>query len=182
MPSSPSYKTRKDGIVVPARSKANIAENAMVLRRVLGLESLQRFPVVEVYEGLDLIIPGARFEVREEWESGEDHGRTYSDRNLIFIREDVYIRACNDEARDRFTMCHELGHLLMHRNVALSRIDPRNPPKIFRNSEWQADTFASHLMMPAHLLRQHSTVNSVMASFGVSQEAAWARRDELKNA
>lgn len=182
MASSPTYPTRKDGIVVPARSKANIAENALVLRKVLGLEHQPRFPVVEVYEVLDLIIPGAAFEVREERELGDDHGRTYPDRNLILIREDVYIRASKGEPRDRFTMCHELGHLMMHRNVALSRIDPKNPPKIFRNSEWQADTFASHLMMPVHLVSQHKTLSGLINTFGVSQEAAWARRSELKNA
>lgn len=181
MASSPTYTTRKDGIVVPARSKANIAENALLVRKFLGLEKHSRFPIVEVYEALELLHPGTSFEVWEPHELGEDHGRTYPDRNLIIIREDVYERACSGEPRDRFTMCHELGHLMMHRNVSLSRIDPRNPPKIYRNSEWQADTFASHLLMPSHLLNQHRSVDSVIRTFGVSFEAAVARRGELKN-
>lgn len=178
----PQYKTRTDGIVVPARSKDNIAQNADVMRRFLQLDHRAYFPVVDVYEALDLMYEGAWFEVREMHEMGDDHGRTYPDKNVIYIREDVYERACEGAPRDRFTMCHELGHLMMHRGVALSRIDPKNPPKIFRNSEWQADTFASYLMMPQNLLSAYSSPVSVAADFGVSIEAARARSAEMKNA
>jgi len=176
------YKTRTDGIVVPARSKENIAGHAGLMRQFLQLENRSYFPVVDVYEALDLMYEGARFEVREFHEMGDDHGRTYPDRNVIYIREDVYDRAAAGEARDRFTMCHELGHLMMHRGVALSRIDPRQPPKIYRNSEWQADTFASYLLMPRSLVANCSSLSSVAADFGVSHEAASVRRGELKNA
>jgi len=180
MPQVQNFKTRTDGIVVPARKKADIASNADLLRKVLGLEDRPYFPVVEVYEALDLLYPEARFEVWEMREMGPDHGRTYPDQNLILIREDVYERAADGEGRDRFTMCHELGHLMMHRGVALSRIDPRSPPPIYRNSEWQADTFASHLMMPTRLLTQSSSVKEAMSMFGVSFEAAWARKEGMK--
>jgi Zn-dependent peptidase ImmA (M78 family) len=159
----------------------NIAENAGVMRKFLRLENTPYFPVVHVYEALDLLYEGARFEVLEMHEMGGDHGRTYPDQNLIYIRADVYERACAGEGRDRFTMCHELGHLMMHRGVALSRIDPDNPPKIFRNSEWQADTFASFLMMPADLLA-NSSMHAAPTDFGVSFEAASARRADMKKA
>jgi hypothetical protein len=182
MPQAQNFKTRTDGIVVPARKKADIAANAELLRKFLDLEDRSYFPVVEVYEALDLLYPDAYFEVREEHEMGPDHGRTYPDRNVIHIRLDVYERAARGEGRDRFTMCHELGHLMMHRGVALSRIDPRSPPKIYMNSEWQADTFASYLMMPTALLAKSSGVNKAMAEFGVSFEAAWARREGMKKA
>lgn len=182
MPQVQNFRTRTDGIVVPARKKTDIAANADLLRSVLGLEHRPYFPVVEVYEALDLLYPDARFEVWEMHEMGADHGRTYPDRNLILIREDVYERAARGEGRDRFTMCHELGHLMMHRGVALSRIDPRNPPPIYRNSEWQADTFASYLMMPTTLLAKSNSTGQTMSEFGVSFEAAWARRDGMKKA
>lgn len=169
------YTTRIDGIVVPARSTADIASMANLLRKHFGLDQKAFFPVMEVYEALDLLYEDARFECLEVREMGEDHGRTYPDRNLIHLREDVYERADEDFPRDRFTMCHELGHLMLHRKVALSRIDPAKPPKIFRNSEWQADTFASHLLMPEDLLVRHRTIPSVMHEFGVSSQAVAAR-------
>ena len=179
---APPYRTRTDGIVVPARSKENIATNAAVLRRILKLTGKPYFPVVDVYEFLGLIFDGASFEVREVHEMGEDHGRTFPDKKVIYIREDIYERACEGQARDRFTMCHELGHLMMHRGVALSRIDPLKPPKIYRNSEWQADTFASHLLLPNDLLGSYQSIMDVMNDFGVSLEAAQARLADMKNA
>jgi hypothetical protein len=174
MPGS-KYTTRIDGIVVPARSKADIAGVANLVRKLFGVDQRAFFPVMEVYELLDLLYEDASFEPLGMHEMGEDHGRTYPDRNLIHLREDVYERAGDDHPRDRFTMCHELGHLMLHRNVALSRIDPFKPPKIFRNSEWQADTFASHLLMPQDLLDRYRSVESVMEAFGVSSQAAAAR-------
>jgi hypothetical protein len=179
---APPYKTRIDGIVVPARSRDNIASNAALLRQILNLTNKPYFPVVDVYEFLDLLFDGASFEVREVREMGEDHGRTFPDKKVIYIREDIYERAYQGQARDRFTMCHELGHLMMHRGVALSRIDPLKPPKIYCNSEWQADTFASHLLLPRNLLINYNSVLDVMTAFGVSFEAAQARLADMKNA
>lgn len=47
---------------------------------------------------------------------GAKHGETIPSENRIRIREDVYERACNGYGRDRLTMAHELGHLLLHRD------------------------------------------------------------------
>lgn len=174
------FPTRTEGIVVPARSKADIAGLAGALRRVFRLSEEPYFPVVEIYDYLDLIIEGASYEILTAEEMGDDHGRTYPEKNLIHIREDVFDGAYDKKPRDRFTLCHELGHLLMHRGVALSRVNPMAPPKIYRNSEWQADTFASHLMMPKALLAKYSDVGAVTADFCVSYEAANARREDME--
>lgn len=175
-----STNNRKDGIIVPARSSKSIEDLANSLRKALDLESVKRFPVMELYELLHQIYPGSDFEVKFEDEMGEDHGRTFTDKNLIWIREDVYERAGNNEARDRFTMCHELGHLVMHKNIALSRIDPKFPPKTYCNSEWQADKFASYLLMPSNLLMNYGDIQEAMAVFGTSYSAVKARLKDMK--
>lgn len=177
---APQYSTRTDGIVVPARSIDSIAASAAVLRKHLCLEGKEYFPVVEVYEVLHMLYENGRFEVWETSEMGQDEGRTYPHDNLILLREDVYEGACDGVPRDRFTMCHELGHLMMHREMALSRIDPQKPPIIYCNSEWQADTFASHLMMPQALLANYSSVAETVKAFGVSAQAAQVRLRKKK--
>lgn len=176
----PARKTRLEGTVVPPRSKDNIVGNAMAIRQFLKLDAIPYFPVAKIYELLSLMFENASFEVLEDDELGDDHGRTYPDRHLIQLPNSVYERACDGEGRDRFTMCHELGHLMMHRGIAFSRIDPFRPPKIYCNSEWQADTFASHLMMPSKFVAQCVSVDQLVDTFGVSLEAALARRGELK--
>jgi len=177
---SPVTRTRTEGTAVPPRSKKDIVANAHAIRQFLKLEDQDFFPVSKVYEMLGMMFEGADFEVLEEHELGDDHGRTYPDQLLIVIRNDVYKRACSGEGRDRFTMCHELGHLVMHRGIALSRINPASPPKIYCNSEWQADMFASYLMMPPDLICRYESIAEIVSNFGVSFEAAFARRDELK--
>jgi|ERR1039457_478852 Zn-dependent peptidase ImmA (M78 family) len=174
------YTTRTDGTVVPAQSAENIALIANAVRKYLGITDTAFFPVVKVYELLGHLIDGADFEIHTKEEMGEDHGRTYPDKKVILIREDVYEGADKGMPRDRFTMCHELGHLVMHQGLALSRIDPKNPPKIYRNSEWQADKFASFLLMPKYLLEKCDSIYHVVEIFGVSYEAAEARRGEIQ--
>ena len=171
---------RKEGVVVPPMSEGAIAAAAQALRRVLDLERVRRLPIVTVYEMLWLFDDEARFEVVEDALLGGDDARTYPDRSLILLRESVYDGAARGESRARFTMSHELGHLGLHRGVSFARINPAAPPKIFQNSEWQADVFASHLMMPAALLRGYDSVDAVMADFGVSRSAAMTRLIKMK--
>lgn len=168
-------KTRIEGSVVSPRSIKAIAREASLVRGLFGLENKKFFPIVKIYEMLYLLLPNADFDVWEEDEMGDDHGKTFPNKNLICLRNDVYVGADNGEARDRFTMCHELGHLIMHREIAFSRIDPSSPPKIYQNSEWQADVFASHLLMPGNLLCNYSDISKVMTDFGVSFDAAKVR-------
>lgn len=171
------HPNRLEGIIVPPLSKIKIAELTDSIRT--GLEIDQPYlPIMEIYEVLDVFLDGARFEVLFKDQMGADHGRTLPDERVIYIREDVYEGAYHGQARDRFTLCHELGHLLMHRGIALSRIDPLNPPPIYKNSEWQADVFASQLLMPRALLKQYSDAAAVVKDFGVSYEAAWVREEE----
>lgn len=173
--------SRNSGVLVPPMTKQSIADIASTIRQGLGLTQ-PYFPVVYIYELLHLIVEDAYFEVRAIHEMGDDHGRTYPDRSVIWIREDVYEAASNGRPRDRFTMCHELGHLVLHKGVSFSRIDPSNPPKIYMNSEWQADIFASHLLMPEELIADDATAYNLMTNFGVSYEAANARLAPKKKA
>lgn len=169
---------RLDGIIVPPLSKLKIHSITDAIREFLKIDT-PYFPIVEIYEFLHVF--GARFEVLFEHQMGGDHGRTNPDEKVIYIREDVYDGAHQNKPRDRFTLCHELGHLVLHRDIpiALSRIDPLNPPAIYRNSEWQADMFASCLMMPTNLLKTYSSLGDVTTDFGVSYSAASAREHEL---
>jgi hypothetical protein len=171
---------RKEGVIVPPMSEDAIAGAARVLRRVLGLEQVRRLPIEMVYEMLWLFDDDARFEVVEDSLLGSDEARTYPDRSLILLRESVYDGAAHGECRSRFTMCHELGHLGLHRGVSFARIDPAAPPKIYENSEWQADVFASHLLMPTHLIQGYTCVEAVMGDFGVSRAAAITRLTKMR--
>lgn len=79
-----------------------------------------RFPIVQFIEW---ILPelGLDFEIVPVEELGNAYGVTHTQKGIMTIREDVYDRAVDGNARDRFTLCHELGHFycILLRGLAL---------------------------------------------------------------
>lgn len=169
-------KTRKDfGVVVPPRSTADIESVALSLRDALNLSQTAFFPVVELYDMLHLLISGASYSIGTKSDMRDNHGLTLTKSKEIIIREDVFEKACDGDGFGRFTMCHELGHLMLHSGgVALQRAQA-NPP-LYMSSEWQSDRFASALLMPYNLITNaNGGVHEVMERFGVSYTAANVR-------
>ncbi len=171
--------TRKDfGAVVPPRSAADIESVANGLRRALQLESVPFFPIVALYDLLHELVPGASYEVLEKHEMGNNHGLTLMRNKLIRIREDVFDSACRGDGFGRFTMCHELGHLLLHQGgVTLQRANAK--PPIYMSSEWQGDRFAGALLMPKNLVSPEAEPHELIDEFGVSYSAANVRLQQL---
>lgn len=168
---------RRTGLMVPPLSTQKIHEIAGEVRSVFTdpQEAQPYVPIDRVYEVLPELMEGFVFEVASQEDLGEDHGRTYPDKRLVQIREDIYDGACQGNGRDRFTMAHELGHLFLHRNVQFARSKPGVEFPVYRNSEWQADTFASGFLIDASLLRLCSSTKEVANLFGVSMSAARCR-------
>lgn len=166
----------QQGFIVPPRRKVQIYDVAGQVRRVLA-------PVTSISGHIDLsaalewmreLLPGFEFEPMGMHEMGGDHGRTWPDKLLIHIREDVYDGMCRGVGRDRFTVAHEFGHLFMHEGVSFARAWDHTV-KRYCNSEWQANTFASALLIDEEHLRQCRTLVEVMHRFGVSEDAARVR-------
>lgn len=117
----------------------------------------------------------------------------------IKLRPDVWERAEAGEGRYRFTAAHELGHAVLHHRelstvsgiafrdavcTAGEKLQPGVP--IYQSPEWQANTFASALLMPRaavvrYIRRAGSrvSVEDLAATFKVSQQAARIRFEKL---
>ena len=108
---------------------------------------------------------------------GSKHGETFPSKNLIRIREDIYLRACNGEGRDRLTIAHEIGHLFLHDNdsIALCRLEPGESIKPYEDPEWQADCFGGELLASSYLIKNLS-VETIMNSCGVTKNAATVQK------
>lgn len=172
-------KQRKDyGVVVPPRSAKDIEAIANGVRTAVGLQFQPFFPIVAIYDLIHELIPGASYDVRTTDEMEDNHGLTRLKKKEIQIREDVFKAACLGDGFGRFTLCHELGHLLLHRGgVALQRA--RADPPLYMSSEWQSDRFAGSLLMPTSLIPETSTVELLMEMFGVSRSAAQVRLSQI---
>lgn len=117
-------------------------------------------------------------------------GELNSEQHLISVSE-----AIRHDGRRRFTVAHEVGHLVLHLPLLLAR---RSQPTLFEveqlpygdsRMEWQADAFAAAILMPTAAI-----VNMVGAlsraggwigpdllvdTFGVSRQAAEVRLKSL---
>lgn len=131
------------------------------------------FPIVEFLEFLmPRVWEDFTFAVQPESLLGDNHGITFPDERTMIIREDIYERAVAGLARDRFTLAHELGHLLLHTGVRFARhVDPQTV-KAFRSSEWQANCFAGELLVPSWFSHNYKSVEDTAQLCNVSQEAA----------
>ena len=155
-------------------SRENIRRFIRGLKRKVGLEYELYFPILPFVENvLPLLIPDFQFEVVPENEMGGKHGETYPSKNIMRIREDVYLRAAAGEGRDRLTIAHEVGHLFMHEDdsIALCRLAPYEQLKPFEDPEWQADCFGGELLM-YHPLIKCLTPAEIAEKCGVTPRAA----------
>lgn len=163
-------------VAVSPLSKKLIRERAYNLRMVLGLSQQLYLPIDRILEVLSCPFgdedPLLNLEILPDYEMCPEYAAAYSPhKNLLQIRESVYIGGCEGNARDRFTMAHELGHYCLHRSqdYQLARSNAYVPS--YRDPEWQANTFASELLMPNHLI-QGMQVEDVMRMCGTSRQAA----------
>ena len=117
-------------------------------------------------------------------EMGNDLARAYIADRTIEVRSDVYDHAHDGQPFARFTLAHELGHLVLHSDIRLARRDAPYAVDRFRDPEWQADCFAGELLMPLFIYQEMKNPEDAANAFGVSSSAvkaqlrAW-RRERL---
>ena len=111
------------------------------------------------------------------------------EKRVIYITESAFEGVMRNEERARFTIFHELGHLLLAHSRSFHRDSIFDFP-IWENSEWQADQFAAEILMPLEIIRAKNltVAGELRKEFGVSYSAASVRlaklrgRREIKNA
>ncbi len=129
-------------------------------------------------------------EIAERWNASVEFARLREDLSGFIIKEPgqdprIYINADHTTARQRFTLAHEIGHLIERESVAgdnnYSFVDYRSSEG-YDLHEFFADEFAGELLMPAGLLirtvRQHGEYKAAV-DFGVSVPAVKRRLARL---
>lgn len=105
----------------------------------------------------------------------------------------ITVNKTHGEQRRRFTIAHEIGHFLLHKDLIGDGVDDNKAfrstamgnfhnTKIGPREEAEANNFAAQLLMPKYLLEQEiengSSFYDLCRDFGVSQSAMEYR---LKN-
>lgn len=148
-----------NGIKVKPISRNDIKRLVRKVRKKAEAENLWEFPVIVFLElVLPIIFPKFHYEIIPNDELSGKYAETFPEEYFIRIREDVYLDANNGNGRARFTIAHEIGHLILHRFciLGLARNDGEVPMKCYENSEWQADAFAGELLALSYLIKGHT--------------------------
>lgn len=171
-------------------------------------------PIAELLAGFDDIGPDLGIQQRVEFERHptaangavdlEGWAKCLDDDIIeISIRADVFDRARDGHGRSRFVVAHEVAHAALHARLMAER--PGEPlfrdavctaterlapgARIYESPEWQANTFASALLMPTDavkaFIRAHAQrdadcgVGEIAEHFRVSRQAAEIRMRKL---
>lgn len=153
-----------------ALSRVKIRNLTREIREMFGLQEVYYFPIVHYIEWV-LGNPDNDFsyDIVPIDEMKDTYGTTNTESNIMKIRQDVYEGAIAGNPRDRFTLCHELGHFLLHRPQFIS-FARGSVPK-YCQPEWQANTFAAELMAPYDLTKDMSP-EEISKKCGMSMAAA----------
>jgi Zn-dependent peptidase ImmA (M78 family) len=121
---------------------------------------------------------GGRIRYQELREWADDTGSIFVHGEQDF---DICLPYYTSPLRDRFTLCHELGHYFLHSEQGEIPIiaTRRGSTRI----EWESNWFAAALLMPRdefkNVLANTDDLSRIAAHFGVSQDAARVRREAI---
>lgn len=166
------------GFKVPPRSTVEIRRVAAKLREVIDAESITTGKILE------MLLEQGQLDV-----VSDDDQRFPRGVEAVYIPEDKCIRlrdrdyegcVLGTNPRSLFTFWHEFGHMILGHERSFSRDESENH-KVYEDSEWQANTFASEFLMPYSTIVKEDLrlPEEVARRFGVSYTAAAIRLQKL---
>lgn len=174
------------GYKMKPRSRDVIRRYAHRLRQLLSIDSA-KVDVIKVIEQLwyeDII----SLEIVDDYTLDEHYGETIhllvngDPIPHIKLENRVFEGAADDNPRDRFTVAHEIGHAILHKeSVTLARsISHRSKNLHFYDSEWQASAFAAEFLADIRHIRRDDEVFDIEGRFGISAQSARILVDTLR--
>lgn len=167
---------------VPPLPAWQIEEQANRCRALFLTREQIWFPIVEVLEfALPRIITDFNLEIHSAEELAIE-GMLLPRSSTIIVHEDLYDEACAGWGRARFTLCHELGHFVLHRALkATLDTQKRRGHRLYEDSEWQADRFAAALLAARAHGEYFDSISELVKKCGISRKAAEVRWSQLND-
>lgn len=170
------------------RSREDVEAVTEALARRHGISG----PVIKVVEVLRAemrsslsLLSGWDLVERPIAEMPRDEGRADFAQKVLEFREGVLENAERGVHRDRMSVAHEMGHVLLdhkHGGV-MHRVQQGNKKLGFgrqeESAEWQARYFAAAFLMPRDIVRKCSNATEVSLQCRVSLQAAHIRFEEI---
>lgn len=167
-----SFKPR--GFRVKGMSIKQVRSKAQRLRAFFERDNEPYINVVQLLDNLSAN-GFVDFDVIDdsEWSRDDELAFFVPAENMIYIRQSTNDLATLGDGHSRFTIAHEIGHWILHRNIRLSRSSIASTKhSAYEDSEWQADTFAAELLINRDFLSDSDSATDIKARFGVSTACA----------
>lgn len=164
------------GVAVPAKSFQEVVDAALAAREKLTIpEGRLVLPVEWLLEQRVRPCLNVEIDVREsgDAELSDAHASFDVSTRVMKIRDSVLRGCLIGTPEDIFTVCHEIGHAVMHSEAThFRRVKPNKLPKKHSDAEWQADIFGVALIMGRSLPKKDSDQLLAMLRAGVPKEHA----------
>jgi hypothetical protein len=159
-------------------SRQEIRVLANIIRKIAGYDT--NFNILEFLEKTISEKLDSEFEMHvvEDEEIKGCYAKACPEKHLIIVSETAYNGAYKGIGRHRFTLCHELGHYLLHEadRVSFPRLDRNIKP--YEDTEWQANTFAGELLVPEDIAKNFSA-DEIVKICGVSRQVALIQKEQV---
>ena len=146
------------------------------LKKQFSIPIDKPFPIVKFLEYV-LAGLGLKYEIVPDEEMRGVYAEAIPERGLLRISETTYNGACDGVHRDKFTIAHEIGHLLLHVPERVSFARSLDEIKPYESPEWQANTFAGELLVHTDFIKGLS-VEEVANKYEVSIAVARIQKEK----
>lgn len=171
---------------VSLRTEDAIAALALQWRELAGINDQSQVDVVNFVERL------CRTELPEkgrpklsifDGEVGQPRAYVTFRPTFINIERETWDFAKYRDPESNYILVHEVGHVIMHDHHAKAFAEGTIKYNMHGledwSAEWQANQFADHFLLPAHILSRHHSIEDVVVQCGVSRSFArrrWSKR------
>jgi hypothetical protein len=182
---------------VKYRSEAFIAGAAMSCRK-LGIKPGSNLVDLQIIldeleaHGVESIvsIPGIKRKGRLKIELIDDDPHEfpafvkYDPRLTLFVQKGVWSRFKEGRSEERVIIAHEIGHIILHGDDAKPFAPAGDYQIRFAEkedyAEWQADTFADHLLIPTELAQRLDDKHKLAFTCNVPDDFAARRLSDVR--
>jgi Zn-dependent peptidase ImmA (M78 family) len=147
-----------------------------LIRRILRIDDQRAPNILLIFERLKKIFPRLRIRIVEDSELGKAEAQAYPTYWIVKLRRGVYEGLLRGDTGARWTLAHELGHVLLRHPGKPHR---RRVASNFNEIERQAHIFAAQLLAPSHLVERYKSPAAIATAFQLSLEAAKRRFCEV---
>jgi hypothetical protein len=108
----------------------------------------------------------------------------FSPRLTLYVQKRIWSRFKEGQSAERVIIAHEIGHIMLHSDEAKPFVGAPNLETKFieegHYAEWQADTFADHLLIPTELAQRLDDSDKVAFAANVPERFAMRRLSNVR--